>query len=81
MLTGKKIALCGIHGFGKYVYAGLAALTYSETKNEESDFNFDILKILEPADYTTLVKAYKNVQKKYYPENDVLVKRKNKNII
>ena len=71
MLTGHKIALFGIGSIGSLAYSGTYALTHSETKNEKSVFDFDILKITEPVDYLTLVKAYKKVQKKYYPEKDI----------
>lgn len=81
MLHGKRIALFGTGNLGKYVYAGLASLTYCGTKSEENDFGSNVLKIVEHKDYTTLIKAYKNVQRKYYPEKDVLIKIKDKNNI
>ena len=71
-----KIALFGGGRIGRILFAGTAALSVAETKQEQSVFDSDmLLKILEPADYTTLVKAYKKVQRKYYPEKDILNKR------
>ena len=74
MPTGNKIALFGfgIGRIGKLLYAGTAALTLAGTQNKKSDIEFDMLKIAKPADYTALVKAYKKVQRRYYPEKDVL---------
>ena len=72
MPTGHKIALFGIGSIGRLAYSGIDALTLSETKNEK--FDFDILTITEPADYSTLVKAYKEVKQKYNPEKDILIK-------
>lgn len=71
MLTGKKIALFGIGTIGSILYSGTAVLTYYDTKAEKPDFDFDISKITEKPDYTTLVRAYKKVQRKYYPEKDI----------
>lgn len=74
MVTGHRIALFGfgVGRIGKLLYAGTAALTLAETQNKKSDFDFDILKITKPADYTALVKSYKTVQRKYFPERDIL---------
>jgi len=79
MPTGNKIALFGFGTgrIGKLLYAGTAALTLAGAQNKKSDIEFDILKLAKPADYTTLVKAYKKVQKRYYPEKDVLNTRSN----
>ena len=74
MPTGNKIALFGGFGagkIGKLLYAVTAALTLSEAGREDTDF--DILKITKPADYTTLVKAYKKIQRKYFPEKDIFI--------
>ena len=84
MPVGYKIALFGTGYPRKAAYAGMAALTYCEAKNEKAqnaDFDFDILKIIEPADYTSLVKAYRNVQRKYNLEKDILIRSKDKKII
>ena len=70
-----KIALFGIGNIGRIIYSGTAALTLpAEIKKEESNFNFDSL-ITKRADNTTLIKAYKKVQRKYYPEKDLLIKK------
>lgn len=70
-----KIALFGMGGMAKVIFAGAAALNFIETKKTESFSVFDnILKLAEPVDNTILVKAYKEVQRKYYPEKDVLKK-------
>lgn len=75
MPSVNKIALFGIGRIGKVIFAGTAALSFIETKKTESFFDFeDILKLSEPVDNTILVKAYKEVQRKYYPEKDVLKK-------
>lgn len=73
MLTGKKIALFGfgIGTIGSLLYSGTAAISHSDTSVKKPDFDFDISKISEKPDYTTLVKAYKKVQRKYYPEKDI----------
>lgn len=76
MSTGHKIALLGMGNIGKIVFSGTAAIALSETKTEKSDWDFDILKVAIPVDKSILVKAYKNVQRKYYPEKDVLIKSK-----
>ena len=71
-----RVALFGGGRIGRMLFAGTAALSIAQTKQEESIFDSDmLLKILEPADYTSLVKAYKKVQRKYYPEKDILNKR------
>ena len=71
-----RVALFGSGRIGRILFAGTAALSVAETKQEESVFDSDmLLKILEPADYTSLVKAYKKVQRQYYPEKDILNKR------
>ena len=71
-----RVALFGSGRISRMLLAGTAALSVAETKQEESVFDSDmLLKILEPADYTSLVKAYKKVQRKYYPEKDILNKR------
>ena len=77
MLTGKKIALFGTGGIGLIVTAGAAALNFVETKKEKSDFDFDVLKITEKRDYSSLVKSYMKVKRKYYPENDIFIFNKN----
>ena len=74
MPTGHKIALFGIGGIGRLIYSGTAALTFCEAKKEKSDFNIGILKIAAPVDNRALLKEYKKVQHKYYPERDVLIK-------
>lgn len=74
MPTG-KIALCGVGNIGRIVYAGAAALTFCELKNKISDVEFDISALLDYRDYTSLVKSYKKVQRKYYPEKDILIKK------
>ena len=73
MPTVHKIALFGIGNIGRIICSGAAALTLSETKTEKSDWDFDMLKVTAPVDRSVLVKAYKNVQRKYYPEKDVLI--------
>ncbi len=71
-----RVALFGAGRIGRMLYAGAAALSVAETKQKESVFDSDmLLKILEPADYTSLVKAYRNVQRRYYPEKDLLIKK------
>ena len=76
MATGNKIALFGAGSIGRVLLAGTAALNFVAVKNDESVFDSDMLqKILEPADYTSLVRAYKNVQRKYNPEKDALITR------
>ena len=76
MPVGNKIALFGGVRISRILLAGTAALSFAETKQEKSVFESGVLlKILEPADYTSLVKAYKKVQRKYYPEKDILYKR------
>ena len=71
-----KIALFGMGNISRILYAGAAALSVAETKQKKSVFDSDmLLKILEPADYTSLVKAYRNVQKRNYPEKDLLIKK------
>ena len=71
-----KIALFGMGNISRILYAGAAALCLAETKQKESVFDSDmLLKILEPVDGTLLIKAYKNVQKRYYPEKDSLIKK------
>lgn len=75
MPTRHKIALLGMGNIGKIVFSGAAALTLCETKTEKSGWDFDILKVTTPVDKLTLVKAYKNVQRKYYPEKDLLIKK------
>ena len=77
MPIAHKIALFGTGRISRLVCAGTAALTFCETKNEESDFSLDISTILDYRDYTSLVKSYKNVQQKYYPQKDILIKNKN----
>jgi len=74
MPTGHKIALLGMGMIGRVIFSGAAALTLSETKNEKSDF--DMLKVITPVDKSILVKAYKKVQRKCYPEKDVYVGNK-----
>lgn len=83
MPIGYKIALFGTGHVRNIAYAGMAAITYCETKNEKAEnsaFNIDILKLAEPVDYTSLVKAYKKVQRKYYPEQDVYVSNKSNGV-
>ena len=70
-----RVALFGTGRIGRMLFAGTAALNVAEIKQEDSIFDSNMLKILEPVDYTTLVKAYKKVQRKYYPEKDILNKR------
>lgn len=71
-----RIALFGGGRISSMLFAGTAALSVAETKQEESVFDSEmLLKILEPADYASLVKSYKKVQRKYYPEKDILKKR------
>lgn len=74
MPTGHKIALLGTGSIRSVLFAGTAALTYCDTKAEKSNFGFDLLKITEKPDNTVLVKAYKKVQRKYYPDKDILIK-------
>ena len=75
MSAGHKIALFGIGNIGRVVFAGAAALNFAEIKKEKSVFDSDILKLTEPADYSILVKEYRKVKRKYYPQKDVLVKK------
>ena len=75
MPMGNKIALFGMGRMSRVILAGSAALSLTETKNKETIFDEDILKLIEPPDYTALVKAYKKVQRKYNPEKDILIKR------
>jgi hypothetical protein len=74
MPNGHKIAIFGVGSIGRLVWAGTAALTFCEMKNKKSDFDFDISALLNYRDYTSLVKSYKKVQRKYYPEKDLLLK-------
>ena len=75
MPTGNKIALFGMGRIGRVLFAGTAALNLAGSKKEESIFDSDILlKLIEPADYSILVKEYRKVQRKYYPEQDVYSK-------
>jgi len=82
MKTGKIVALSGTGKIAKIVYSGLAALTFYKAKNSKdfNFYNFDISTTVVPDDYKTLVKAYKKVQRKYYTENDILIKSKDKQI-
>ena len=73
MPMGNKIALFGMGSMGRVIFAGAAALNLTETKKQETIFD-DISKLIEPPDYTALVKIYKKVQQKYNPEKDVLIK-------
>ena len=76
MPVGNKVALFGMGSIGRLLFAGTAALNYASVKNEDLAFDSDtLLKLLEPADYTSLIRAYKNVQRKYNPEKDILYKR------
>ena len=76
MPTGNKIALFGFGNIGRVILSGTAALTLAKTKKEKSDFDFDILKISEPADSSILIKEYRKVQHKYYPEKDIFKKER-----
>ena len=76
MPMGNKIVLFGMGRMGRIIYAGSAALSLAEVKTQETIFDKDMFKLLEPPDYTTLVKAYKKVQRKYNPTKDVLVKNR-----
>lgn len=75
MPTGHKIALFGTGSIGMLLYSGTAAVTLSETKAEKVYSEFDILKSIDSTDNSLLVKAYKKVQRKYYPEKDFFVKK------
>ena len=71
MPVGNKIAIFGIGRISEIIFSGTAALTVAEAKNEKSVVDFDILKITQKPDNLTLVKAYKKVQRKYYPQKDI----------
>ena len=76
MPVRNKVALFGTGMIRSMLYAGAATLSFAEIKQEKSAFDSDMLvKILEPIDYTLLVKEYKKVQRKYYPEKDLLIKK------
>ena len=77
MLVGRKIALlCGIGTIGRILSAGADALNLVEV-NTQNDFpEIDVSKLMDDKDYSALVKAYKKVQRKYYPEKDVVIKDK-----
>ena len=71
-----KIVLFGGGKISSMLFAGTAALCLAEIKQQKSVLDSDmLLKILEPVDGTLLIKAYKNVQKRYYPEKDSLIKK------
>ena len=71
MPVGNKIAVFGMGRIEKIIFSGTAALTFAEAKNEKSVVDFDMLKIAQKPDNLTLVKAYKKVQRKYYPQKDI----------
>jgi len=71
MPVGNKIAVFGIGRISEIIFSGTAALTFAEAKNEKSVVDFDMLKIAQKPDCMTLVKAYKKVQRKYYPQKDI----------
>ena len=77
MLVGRKIALlCGIGTIGRVLSAGADALNSAEVKTQNTFFDIDVSKLMDYKDYLALVKAYKKVQRKYYPEKDIVIKNK-----
>ena len=77
MLVGRKIALlCGIGTIGSVLLAGADALNSAEVKTQNNFFDIDVSKLMDYKDNLALVKAYKKVQRKYYPEKDVVIKDK-----
>lgn len=73
MLVGKKIALlCGLGTMGRAMCAVTDAVNLVETKTQNAFLGIDVLKLMDYKDYSLLVKAYKKVQRKYYPEKDVV---------
>ena len=77
MLVGRKIALlCGMGTMGGVLCAGADALNLANVKTQNDFFDIDVSKLIDYKDYSSLVKAYKKVQRKYYPEKDVVIKDK-----
>lgn len=81
MLVGRKIALlCGIGTIGRVLCAGADALNLANVKPQNDFSKIDILKLTDYKDYSSLVKAYKKVQRQYYPEKDIVVKNRKKGV-
>ena len=82
MLLGeKKIALlCGIGTIGRVLYSGADVLNLAEVKTQNTLFDTDVSKLMDYKDYSSLVKAYKKVQRQYYPEKDIVVKNRKKGV-
>ena len=79
MPLGYKIALLG----AGFVYptvltagADSLSLCKSADAKDDNDFEISLKTILERYSNKDLVNSYKKVQRKYYPEKDVLVKDK-----
>ena len=72
-----KIALFGTGRIGRLIFSGIDALHTAETKSTKHNENFldSLTKVIEKQDYKSLVDAYKQVQRKYYPEKDILIKK------
>ena len=73
-----KVAVFGFGHIGRAVLtSGAACLALSETKEQKEDkaFELSLKSILEGYDHTSLIKAYKEVQRKYYPERDTFNKK------
>ena len=82
MPTGHKIALFGTGRIGRLIYSGIDALHTAGNigVNDKTNFLDSLTSVINKQDYNTLVNAYKKVQKRYYPEKDLLVKNKRRNI-
>ena len=73
-----RIALFGTGGIGKLIYSGIDALHTTEKiggTNDKEFFN-SLTSVIRERDYKSLVSVYKKVQKKYYPEKDILNNRR-----
>ena len=71
-----KIVLNGFGRIGKILFAGTDSMSFYGTKPAKLDIDFDILKMAKSVDNKILVRAYREVIKKYYPEKDILIKNK-----
>ena len=79
-----KVALNGFGRIGRFIYTSSHPHIYTESYafvgcNPLIENNIsELIQILgkNNEDHLTLVKAYKAVQKKYYPEKDIYKKRK-----
>ena len=81
MHVGRKIALlCGMGTIGRVLFAGADALNLAEVKTQNDFFDIDVSKLMESQDYSLLVKAYKKVQRKYYPEKDIIIKNRKEGV-